>query len=268
MGSMDGKVLLVTGGTSGIGFAAAKALHGEGATIVSLSRDTAKAAAAGFEGIACDLSSQASIREAAATLLGRHPVLHGAVLSAGIFAKERSETVDGIEKTFAVNYLSHYLLLHLVRGALAKGSPSRVVLVSSPYGGAKIDFDDLNLVKKKFTVLGSVPRTKLAEILFAQEAAERWKADGIAVNAIHPGLVAGTKLLDEIGGFFRFLTNLIGGTPEQGADSAVWLVSAKEASEIRGQLVGKRKILKTPGQGSDPAVRKRLWEESAKMVKL
>ncbi|HEX7938822.1 MAG TPA: SDR family NAD(P)-dependent oxidoreductase, partial [Gemmatimonadaceae bacterium] len=214
------------------------------------------------------LESQASVRAAAKTFLAAHPTLDVLVLSAGIFAKARAETEDGIEKTFAVNYLSHFLLANLLKGALEKAAPSRVVLIASRYGGAKINFDDLMLKTTKFSIMSSVPRTKLAEVLFAQEAAERWAAAGIRVNAIHPGLVARTQLLEEVRGPFRFLTNLFGGTPEQGADTAVWLASSPEAADITGKLMEKRKPAATPGQGSDPAARKRLWDESMRLAKL
>lgn len=268
MGSMTGKVVLATGATSGIGKAAAEKLKAEGATVYALTRSADKAKALGFEPIDCELSSQESIRKGVAEFLQRSQKLDVLLLSAGIFAKARSETVDGIESTFAVNYLSHFLICNLVQDALFRSAPSRVVFISSQYGGTKIDFDDLMLKNKKFSVIGSVPRTKLAEVLLAQELAERWGSKGVRVNAIHPGLVAKTQLLDEVGGMWKFLTNLFGGTPEKGADSAVWLASAPEAAEVNGKLIAGRREQPTPGQGSDPAARKRLWDESAKLARL
>jgi hypothetical protein len=87
---------------------------------------------------------------------------------------------------------------------------------------------------------------------------------------MHPSAPRGARrwpqLLDEVGGVFKFLTNLFGGTPAQGADTAVWLATAPEAAAISGKLLAKRKVIATPGQGSDPAARKRLWEESARLV--
>jgi retinol dehydrogenase 12 len=268
MGSMDGKVVLATGATSGIGKAAAEKLKAEGAKVYALTRSADKARASGFEPVECELSSLDSIRKGVAAFLARESKVDVLLLSAGIFAKARSETKDGFESTWAVNYLSHFLIANLVKDALVKAAPSRVVLISSQYGNAKIDFDDLNLSRGKFSILASVPRTKLAEVLLAQELAERWGPLGVRVNAIHPGLVAKTQILDEVGGFFKFITNLLGGTPEQGADSAVWLATSPEGLELNGKLVQKRKPIKTPGQGSDPAVRKKLWDVSAQQVKL
>jgi NAD(P)-dependent dehydrogenase (short-subunit alcohol dehydrogenase family) len=279
MDRSDAKVALVTGGTSGIGMAIAVGLARSGATVVLLARDAARAQAATaeivrqvpgavVETLPGDLASQTSVRLAAGEFRARHPRLDILVCSAGVFHKTRTETEDGIESTFAVNYLSQFLLANLLEEALRRGTPSRVVFVASRTGNTKIDFDDLMVKARKFTILNSVAPTKLAEVLLAQELSERWAAHGIVVNAIHPGLVAHTGLLDEVGGMWRWMTNTFGGTPEKGADTAVWLATSPEAAGITGKLLAKRKPIRTPGQGSDPAARRRLWEESVRLSKL
>lgn len=276
---LDGKFALVTGGTSGIGNAIAVGLAREGAAISLLARDPARGRAtigsiqsrvrgAAVEVIPADLASQASVRQAAAEFVAKHPRLDILVCSAGVFHKVRSETVDGIEATFAVNYLSHFLLANLLSESLQRGAPSKVVFVASRYGGTRIDFDDLMVKRRKFTIMNSVPATKLAEVLLAQELAERWASSGVVVNAIHPGLVAHTHLLQEVGGLWRWITNTFGGTPEKGADTAIWLASAPEAARITGQLLAKRRPIPTPGQGSDREARRRLWDESLRLAKL
>ena len=276
---MEGKVALVTGGTSGIGRAIAAGLARSGVTVVLLARNASRAEgtmseirrgipSAKLEWVEGDLESLKTVRAAASQVVTRHPKLEILVCSAGVFHKERGETVDGIERTLQVNYLSHFLLTNLLGEALKRGAPSRVVFVASPYGNTRIDFDDLNLTRRKFTVLNSVPATKLAEILLAQELAERWGPDRVSVNAIHPGLVAHTGLLTEVGGMWKFITNVFGGTPEKGADTAIWLATAPEAEGLTGKLWAKRKPRPTPGQGSDPAARKRLWAESVRLAGL
>lgn len=277
MGALDGRIAFVTGGTSGIGRAIATGLAREGATVALLVRDRtrgeqtiseiqAKVPGAHLDLVMGDLASLGSLRAAVQELTGRHPTLHLFVGAAGVFLKQRQETVDGIERTFQVNYLGHFLLANLLHDALLRGAPSRVVFVASRYGGARIPFDDLMVTRRKFTIMNAVPPTKLAEVLLTQELAERWKGDGITVNAIHPGLVKGTHLLDEVGGFWRFLTNAFGGTPEKGAETALWLATAAEGGSTSGRLWAKRRTIPTPGQGSDPAARRRLWDVSARMT--
>jgi NAD(P)-dependent dehydrogenase (short-subunit alcohol dehydrogenase family) len=273
------KVAVVTGGTSGIGKAISSGLARAGLRVVLLARDATRARTAAEEiharypnaqidVILCDLASQRSVRQAVSEFQSKYPKLDVLVCAAGVFHKNRTETEDGIESTFAVNYLSQFLLVNLLGDALKRGAPSRVVFVASRYGNTRIDFADLMVTQRRFTVMNSVPPTKLAEVLLAQELAARWAGSDIVVNAIHPGLVAHTHLLDEVGGMWKWITNTFGGTPEKGADTAVWLATAPEAAKITGQLLAKRRPLKTPGEGSDPAVRNRLWVESVRLAKL
>jgi NAD(P)-dependent dehydrogenase (short-subunit alcohol dehydrogenase family) len=208
------------------------------------------------------------VRAAAAAFLRKHSRLDVLVNSAGVFLPERQLTEDGIEATFATNYLGHFLLTNLLLPALREAPGSRVITVASRYGGTKIDFDDLMVERRKWSYLKAVPASKLAQVLFTQELAERLHGSGITVHAVHPGLVANTKLLNETGGFFRWMTNTVGGTPEKGADTVVWLATTPDVAAYNGLMLEKRKPIKTPGQGSDPAARKRLWDESEKLAPL
>jgi NAD(P)-dependent dehydrogenase (short-subunit alcohol dehydrogenase family) len=108
----------------------------------------------------------------------------------------------------------------------------------------------------------------LARVLFTQELANRLNGTGVVANAVHPGLVAKTRLLQDTRGPFKWFTDTFGSTPEKGADSVLWLATAPETGAITGKMFAKRKEISTPGQGSDPAVRKRLWEESEKLTLL
>lgn len=273
------RVALVTGGTSGIGKATAAGLAQHGFHVILLARDATrgdaaanemrgKAEGASVEVLAGDLASQASVRKAAAAFQAKSKRLDVLVNCAGVFLPDRQVTEDGVEATLATNHLGHFLLTNLLLPTLQATPGSRVISVASRYGGAKIDFDDLQVARRKFSYMKAVPASKLAQVLFTQELAERVAGVGPTVHAVHPGLVADTKLLAQTGGFFRWMTDRMGGTPEQGADTVVWLATAPAAdvAPLHGKLVEKRKALKTPGQGSDPAARKRLWAESERLA--
>lgn len=279
MGQMDGKIAVVTGATGGIGKATATELARQGATVVVVGRSKerteqamsdirAKVPGAKLEPLAIDLASQASIKAGARELLARHDKLDVLVNAAGVFRKAREVTPDGLEKTFATNVMAYFLMTHELLPALKKAAPSRVVNVSSRYGNAKIDFDDMQVEKGKYSIMRSTPPTMLGRVLITQEFAERLKGTGVVVNTLHPGLVKNTELLKDVGGLWAFMTNTLGGSAERGADTVVWLATAPETANVTGKMFAKRKELKTPGQGSDPEVRKRFWNECARLAKM
>ncbi|HLE48208.1 MAG TPA: SDR family NAD(P)-dependent oxidoreductase, partial [Candidatus Thermoplasmatota archaeon] len=179
-----GKVALVTGATSGIGQAIATGLAAAGTHVTILARNPQKARAtierirakapnAKVEVLEGDIASQASVRAAAAKFAAKHSKLDILVNCAGVFLPTRTLTDDGVETTFATNYLGHFQLTNLLLPKLKKASPSRIVTVASRYGGAKVDFEDLMVEKRKFSYLKAVPASKLAQVLFTQELAER-----------------------------------------------------------------------------------------------
>lgn len=279
MGTMDGKLALVTGATGGIGKAIATALAREGATVAVVGRNKerteqamrdirAQVPSAKLEPLPCDLASQAAIKAAAREFLAQHEKLDVLVNAAGVFRKDRHVTPDGLELTFATNVMSYFVLTNELLPALKRAAPSRIVNLSSRYGNAKIAFDDLQTQKGKYSMMRSTPPTMLGRVLFTQELAERLKGTGVVVNAVHPGLVKGTELLKDIGGMWAFVTNTFGTTAEKGADTAVWLATAPEAADVSGKLWSARKPMGTPGMGSDPAARQRYWDECARLAKL
>ncbi|WP_461175097.1 SDR family NAD(P)-dependent oxidoreductase [Arthrobacter sp. Z1-9] len=303
MGPMDGRLALVTGATGGLGKAVASGLAREGAAVVVVGRSLARAEAAmagigalvpdaRLEPLACDLSAQSSIRRAASDFLSRHDRLDVLVNAAGVFRKERHVTPDGLELTFATNVVAYFLLTDLLLDALkragtqekantgtagrsgpagspsAAGSPARIVNVASRYGNTTLDFDDLQTAKGKYSYLRSTPPTMLARVLLTQEFAERLRGTGVVANAVHPGLVKNTALLQDVGGPFRWVTNTFGAPAEKAADTAVWLATSPDTAEVSGKLWAKRKELPTPGMGSDPEARRRLWEACSRLTGL
>ncbi|UVJ37921.1 SDR family NAD(P)-dependent oxidoreductase [Arthrobacter sp. CJ23] len=293
MASMDGTVALVTGAAGGLGGAVATGLARECAVVVVVGRSTARAneAVAGIrrlvpgamlEALACDLSDQSSIRAAAADFLSRHDRLDVLVNAAGVFRKEREVTSEGLELTFATNVMAYFLLTNVLLDALrhaavtggntgtadrpATPRVSRIVNIASRYGNVKLNFDDLQTAKGTYSYLRSTPPTMLARVLLTQEFAERLRGAGVVANAVHPGLVKNTSLLQDVGGPFRWITNTFGAPAEKAADTPIWLATSPETAGVSGKLWAKRKELPTPGMGADPEARKRLWDACAHLA--
>ena len=297
MASMDGTVALVTGAAGGLGQAVATGLAREGAKVVVVGRSAARAEAA-MEGIrtlvphavleplVCDLSAQSSIRTAAADFRSSHDRLDVLVNAAGVFRKERHVTPDGLELTFATNVMAYFLLTSLLLDPLRNaamtgrertGTParaaagprtSRIVNIASRYGNVKLNFEDLQTAEGKYSYLRSTPPTMLARVLLTQEFAERLRGSGVVANAVHPGLVKNTALLQDVGGPFRWITNTFGAPAGKAADTPLWLATASETAAVSGKLWAKRKELPTPGMGSDPEARRRLWDACSRLAGL
>jgi NAD(P)-dependent dehydrogenase (short-subunit alcohol dehydrogenase family) len=277
---MEGKVALITGGTSGIGKAASTALAYRGAEVVVTGRNKERAEAAvgeiqhgsGSEKVSfmlADFAVQAEVHGLAEAFKERHDRLDVLVNNAGLILSKRTVTPDGIETTLAVNHLAPFLLTNLLLDVLKKSVPSRVITVTSEARRrAEINFDDLQSERhyRAFQVYGM---TKLANILFTYELAERLRGTGVVANCVHPGAVntnfgknnrnLGTLLFRAFKPFMR--------TPEQGADTIVFLASSPEAEEMTGRYLIDREEV-SPAQPSDVAIQRRLWEVSEELTNL
>jgi NAD(P)-dependent dehydrogenase (short-subunit alcohol dehydrogenase family) len=280
-GGMESKVVLITGGTSGIGRAAATALAAMGAEVVVTGRSRERGELAVEEirdtsGNArvslmlADLAVQAEVRGLAEEFRERYDRLDVLVNNAGIIQSKRTETPDGIELTLAVNHLAPFLLTNLLLDLLKKSAPSRIITVSSEARrGAKIDFEDLQSERRyrPFKVYGM---TKLANILFTYELAERLEGTGVVANSLHPGGVNtnfgnnnrsfGTLIFRAFKPFMR--------TPEQGADTVVYLAVSPEAGKMTGRYLTDRKVVFSIEDPHDEVVQKRLWEVSEALTNL
>lgn len=280
-GGMSGKVVLITGGTSGIGKAAAKALAAMGAEVVVTGRNRERGEGA-LEEIRrdadsekvslmlADLAVQAEVRRLAEEFRENHDRLDVLVNNAGVVITERTETPDGLEATFAINHLAPFLLTNLLLDLLKKSAPSRVITVSSEARrGSKIDFDDLQS-EKRYKGFGVYGMSKLANILFTYELAERLRGTGVVANCVHPGAV-GTNFAQNNRGpitlLFRALKPFMR-SPEQGADTIVYLAITPEAAWMTGKYLADRKVISSAEEPHDVLGQKRLWEESAKLTGL
>jgi NAD(P)-dependent dehydrogenase (short-subunit alcohol dehydrogenase family) len=281
LSGMTGRVCVVTGASRGIGRATAESLGRLGATLELVCRrreDGETVASAIAKGGTCpvpgvveaDLSSQAAVRAAALEIRGRHPAIHVLINNAGLVARERGETVDGHESQLAVNHLAPFLLTGLLLPSLRAGAPSRVITVSSTtHQGAAIDFDDLQS-RREYDSAEVYAATKLMNVLFTYELARRLRGTGVTANCLHPGAVA-TRLLADymrvplVGGA---LARTFGITPDEGADTVVYLAAAEEVAGVTGKYFTNRRETRSSPVSHDEAVARRLWEESERLTGL
>ena len=281
MSDMQGKVCLVTGASSGIGREIAKALASQGATVVTVSRG----GGSGDEMTAqirhetrnsdvtfmpADLSSMAEVRRLAERFKSRFDKLDVLVNNAGIFSSKRKLTEDSYERTFALNHLAPFLLTHLLSEPLVKSAPARIVTTSSrgeSFG--KMHFDDLML--ENYGGWKAYGQSKLANLLFTYELSKRLLGTGVTANAFHPGGVAtGFGLNNE--GFVSFLFGTLVRpflkTPEQGAESGIYLASSPDAEGITGRYYIDKMPATSSKRSYDAAAQKRLWTESERLTGL
>ena len=280
-GGMGGKMVLITGGTSGIGKATAVALAVMGADVVVVGRNPERGRAAleeiraqghseSVELMLADLCVQSEIRRLAGEFLERHDRLDVLVNNAGLVQSKRTETPDGIETTLATNHLAPFLLTNLLLECLEQSAPSRVLTVSSEaQRWGSMDFEDMQSRRnyKGFPVYGM---TKLANIMFTYELAERLNGTGITANCLHPGSV-GTNFGKNNRGvmalFFRAAKPFMR-SPEQGADTLIWLASSPEVEGVSGKYFSDRKEIEAKKIAYDPAARRTLWEISEDLTSL
>jgi NAD(P)-dependent dehydrogenase (short-subunit alcohol dehydrogenase family) len=287
MPDLSGRVVLVTGASSGIGLAAARALAGMGAELVLVGRDAARLAASEGEvkaaaarapragpvsSIRCDFAALAEVRALAAEVLGRWPRLHVLVNNAGGVSAARELTVDGYERTFAVNHLAPYLLTRLLLDRLKESAPARVVAVASAgHHRGDLDFSDLQM-ERGYAIMRAYGRSKLANILFTRELARRVAGSRVTAACLHPGAVA-TRIWDGAPGFARVVLSVATKlmlSPERGARTAVQLASAPDAEVARygGVYLEKGKPARPSALARDDQLARRLWDESARLVEL
>jgi NAD(P)-dependent dehydrogenase (short-subunit alcohol dehydrogenase family) len=281
MNELTGKTILITGATNGIGKVAALELAKMGPTVVLVGRNPAKVAETVGEikeksrnplvdGLVADLSSLSDVRRIVAEFRQKYPQLHVLVNNAGGVFASRQVSVDGYELTFALNHLAYFLLTNLLLDRLKASSPARIVNVSSDlHARGEIDFDDLQLEQHYVPGgLRAYSQSKLANMLFTYELARRLAGTGVTANVLHPGVVA-TGLGENNRGLLRLgmqLFHLFALTPQQGADTIVYLASSPEVAGVTGKYWEKRKQLQSSPASYNEATQKRLWEVSAQLT--
>jgi NAD(P)-dependent dehydrogenase (short-subunit alcohol dehydrogenase family) len=282
--SMRNRVCLVTGANRGLGKATALGLARQGATVVMLGRDAHRIALAtddvrrasgnpDVSYLVADLGSLASVRKAADDVARRFTAIHVLVNNAGVNLARRVISPDGFEMTLVVNHLGPFLLTNLLLPLLRAGAPSRIVNVTSwfeRFGG--IDFDDIRGTRRPYRPLRAYYQSKLANVLFTYELAERLAGTGITVNCVDPGLAATDLLRDRIWWSPRWLQPLwrkLLLSPERGARAAIYGASAPELTEVTGRCFGRdTRPKRTSRRSHDATTSKRLWRVSAELTGL
>ena len=261
MQDLTNKTILVTGATDGLGRRVASGLAGRGATVLLHGRDRGRCEATleeiraetGNEEARCylaDLSSLGEVRGLAQRILTEHDRLDALVNNAGVIARERGETEDGIELTFAINHLSHFLLTNLLLPLLCDSAPARVVNVASA-GQSPLDFGDV-MLEGGYDPMRAYTQSKLAQVMFTFSLAERLSGTGVTTNALHPATLMDAKRVRETFGYAN-------STVEEGAEATLRLTASPEAEGVTGRYFDGRREARANRQAYDAEARERLW---------
>jgi NAD(P)-dependent dehydrogenase (short-subunit alcohol dehydrogenase family) len=248
--------VLVTGSTDGHGRQLAGALAQRGASVLVHGRDPEKVDVALGEtgaqsGLVADLADLQQVR----SLAGEAGELDALVNNAGIIVPERRESADGYELTFAVNYLSHFLLTRLLLPRLRE--PARIVNVSS-LGQAPIDFDDL-MFERGYDGYTAYARSKLAQMIYTFDLAERPQDHEVTVNALHPATLMDTKMVHATFGGAR-------SSVEEGVEATLRLIEDPQLDGVSGRFFAGLTESAAHPQAYDPEARRRLWELSERLT--
>jgi NAD(P)-dependent dehydrogenase (short-subunit alcohol dehydrogenase family) len=259
--------ILVTGATDGLGKRVASALARRGATVLLHGRSPERLEATLEElrgqtssqkvgSYLADLSSLGAVRDLADRILSEYDRLDMLVNNAGIIVQERKESEDGYELTFAVNYLSHFLLTRLLLPLLKGSAPARIVNVASA-GQSPIDFDD-PMLERGYDAMRAYSTSKLAQIMFTFELAERLSGTGVSVNALHPASLMDTKMVLDTFGYTM-------STVEEGTEAVVRLAVSPELEGVTGRYFDGTREARADGQAYDKEARQTLWELSEEL---
>ena len=290
---MQGKVVVITGATSGIGQVAAESLARTGARIVQVARDRGRGEEAMTRLRECapnlahsiyyaDLSRLSEMKRVASEISKAEPRIDVLINNAGAMFGSRQLTEDGLELTFALNHMAYFVLTHGLRERLVESAPSRVVnTASDAHEPATLTLEDLQSAEAYrgnfletlryggpgFKVYG---RSKLCNILFTRELARRLAGTGVTANSLHPGFVA-TRFGDATGGYLSFAIRIakrFALSPQQGAETLIYLASSPEVAGVTGEYFAKCRAVKPSSAAQDDAMARRLWTETARLAQL
>jgi NAD(P)-dependent dehydrogenase (short-subunit alcohol dehydrogenase family) len=278
---MNGKTCVITGGTSGIGEAAAIALAEQGADLALICRSPTRGEATKRtieerSGRNCvqlffaDMERLADMRRVAAEINATLPKIDVLLNNAGVTMLHRSETPDGFETTFAVNHLAPFLLTHELLPKILETPGARIVNVASgAHAFARFDLDDLQS-EKRYSSMRVYGASKLSNMLFTTELARRLENHDLGIWSLHPGAVS-TRLGANNGGIAKWIIPLLSiffRTPEQGAATSIYLCSEPQIEAANGTYFVNKRPAKVSTLARNSDVARKLWLESEKLVGL
>jgi NAD(P)-dependent dehydrogenase (short-subunit alcohol dehydrogenase family) len=279
---MKNKVVVITGASSGIGLATARELARQGAEVVMICRDAQRAEAAREDVAAvasgpqpsvvlADLSAQSEIRKAADTISKAYAEIDVLINNAGAVFSSRELTIDGIEKTFAVNHLAPFLLTNLLLDNIRAAKSGRIVTVGSESYSSTLDFDNLQSEKKHHFITAYF-RSKLDNILFTFELSRRLAGTPVTANCLSPGPTK-TRIGSNMTGlsalFPLFVRNFpFFANPEKGAQTSVYLASSPDVAGVTGRFFFRCREMRTKPVTHDVDIARRLWRVSEALCRV
>lgn len=278
---MKDKMILITGGTGGIGRVAAEKLAGMGGHVVIVGRDPRKTqtvvneirAATGnsqVDYLIGDLSIQADVRRVACEYSERYDRLHVLINNAGGIFIRHEVTSEGLEMTLALNHLAYFTLTYELLDLIKASAPARIINVSSAaHYGATLDFNRIGSERAAFG-FPEYGRSKLMNVIFTYELARKLEGTGVTVNCLHPGFVA-TNFGMNNGALYRpimSLTHVFAISPEKGAETIVYLAASPEVEGITGKYYANKTAIPSSAASYDQKSWQRLWVASLELAHL
>ena len=278
-GRLDGKVVVITGATGGIGLETARALARLGSNVIIVGHDAERTRqvadellaqnSGSIKGLVADLSSQAEVRRLASEIAAQEGRLDALINNAGAVFAKRRYTADGIEMTLALNHLAPFLLTNLLLETLKASAPARVITVASmAHAGARIPFADMNHQRRRWSSFGVYGETKLMNIMFTYELARRLAGSGVTANALHPGFVA-SNFGKNNGGVWKSMFSLaqpFAISAREGAQTSIFLASSPEVAGMSGEYFVRKKPAKSSPASYDQEAQAKLWRVSEEMT--